>query len=45
VIISNIVAIMAARRAVSAYLRHCFGAELKWDKTAHLHFPPEQGQD
>jgi adsorption protein B len=45
VIISNIVAIMAARRAVSAYLRHCFGADLKWDKTAHLHFPPEQGQD
>lgn len=42
IIVSNTVAIMAARRAVSAYIRHCFGAELKWDKTAHTHFPSEQ---
>ncbi len=38
-IIANIIAIMAARRAVMAYLRHLFGATLRWDKTAHQHFP------
>jgi bacteriophage N4 adsorption protein B len=34
-IIANIIAIMAARRACWAYVRHCLGAPLSWDKTAH----------
>lgn len=38
-IIANIIAVMAARRAVAAYLRHVFGGALRWDKTAHSHFP------
>jgi bacteriophage N4 adsorption protein B len=38
-IIANIIAIMAARRATTAYLRHCFGAPLSWDKTAHHTVP------
>lgn len=38
-LIANIIAIMAARRAVTAYLRHILGAALSWDKTAHSHFP------
>lgn len=38
-IIANIISVMAARRAVAAYLRHVFGAALRWDKTAHSHFP------
>ena len=39
VIIANIIAVMAARRAVAHYIRYCFGADLRWDKTAHRHFP------
>jgi bacteriophage N4 adsorption protein B len=38
-IIANIIAIMAARRACIAYLKHCFGAPLSWDKTAHHNVP------
>lgn len=38
--ISNIIAIMAARRATIAYIRHCLGAPLTWDKTVH-HVVPE----
>jgi bacteriophage N4 adsorption protein B len=38
-LIANIIAIMAARRACMAYIRHCFGAPLQWDKTAHHHIP------
>lgn len=34
-IIANIIAIMAARRACTAYMRHMVGAPLHWDKTAH----------
>jgi bacteriophage N4 adsorption protein B len=34
-LIANIIAIMAARRACVAYLRHCFGSPLPWDKTVH----------
>jgi bacteriophage N4 adsorption protein B len=34
-LIANIIAIMAARRACSAYIRHCFGTPLQWDKTTH----------
>ena len=39
-LISNIIAIMAARRACTAYVRHCLGVPLKWDKTTH-HTVPE----
>jgi bacteriophage N4 adsorption protein B len=45
IIVSNTIAILAARRAVFGYLRHCFGAQLKWDKTAHTHFPTEHHID
>ena len=45
VVISNTVAILAARRAVFGYILYCFGAELKWDKTAHPNFPDEQRSD
>jgi adsorption protein B len=38
--IANIIAIMATRRACVVYARHCFGAPLRWDKTAH-HIVPE----
>lgn len=38
-LISNIIAIMAARRATVAYIRHCFGMPLTWDKTAHHTIP------
>ncbi len=37
--IANIIAIMAARRACIAYIRHCFGAPLVWDKTVHYIIP------
>ncbi len=45
VIVSNTIAVLAARRAVFGYIRHCFGAQLTWDKTAHTHFPTEQHID
>ena len=38
-VISNIIAIMAARRATIAYVRHIWGAPLTWDKTAHHTIP------
>lgn len=34
-VVANIVQMMAARRAVTAYLRHLRGEKLVWDKTAH----------
>jgi len=33
--VANVIAIMAGRRAVSAYVRVLLGGELHWDKTAH----------
>jgi bacteriophage N4 adsorption protein B len=40
VVIANIIAVMAARRAVTNYIRHCIsGRVLRWDKTEHAHFP------
>jgi bacteriophage N4 adsorption protein B len=40
VVIANVIAVMAARRAVTAYIRHCIsGRTLRWDKTEHVHFP------
>jgi len=40
-IVSNVIAILAMRRACTNYLRHCLGAPLTWDKTAH-HFMPDK---
>lgn len=37
--VANIISILAARRACFAYVRHCFGSRLTWDKTTHQHFP------
>jgi bacteriophage N4 adsorption protein B len=34
-VVANIVAMMAARRAMGIYLRHLRGDPLAWDKTAH----------
>ena len=34
-VIGNVIAIMAARRACINYARHCFGVPLRWDKTVH----------
>jgi bacteriophage N4 adsorption protein B len=38
-IIANIIAIMAARRACTTYIRHCRGVPLQWDKTVHHTVP------
>ncbi len=38
-VIANIISIIAARKAITQYLRHCFGGALIWDKTTHTHFP------
>jgi adsorption protein B len=40
-IVSNVIAIMAMRQACTNYLRHCLGAPLTWDKTAH-HVMPDK---
>lgn len=37
--VANIIAIMAARRALFAYIRLLFGTPLIWDKTEHHSFP------
>jgi bacteriophage N4 adsorption protein B len=37
--ISNVIAIMAMRRACTNYVRHCLGAPLTWDKTTHHSMP------
>ncbi len=39
ILIGNIIAIMAGRRAILAYVRTLRGTAVKWDKTAH-HFHP-----
>ncbi len=38
-VVANYIEILAARKAVANYLRHCFGGVLAWDKTDHTHFP------
>lgn len=43
-LIANIVAIVAARKACSTYIRHILGDKLVWEKTAHAHFPGEASQ-
>lgn len=42
-IIANLVALLAARRAIFRYMAMLRGAELRWDKTAH-HFPELAGE-
>jgi bacteriophage N4 adsorption protein B len=37
--VSNIIAIMAGRRALAAYLATLRGAPVRWDKTLHLEHP------
>ncbi|MFN4114036.1 MAG: glycosyl transferase family protein [Sphingomonadaceae bacterium] len=37
--VGNVIAIMAGRRAVAAYIRTLTGAPLQWDKTEHLTHP------
>ena len=44
IFISNIVAIMAGRRALAAYVRSLAGAPPQWDKTAHRDHPAAAGQ-
>ncbi|MGB3753892.1 MAG: glycosyl transferase family protein [Parerythrobacter sp.] len=40
-VVSNIIAIMAGRRAVFAYARTLRGAPVVWDKTAHVAHPAD----
>jgi adsorption protein B len=42
-VIANLIALLAARRAIFRYLAMLRGAELRWDKTAH-HFPTVPGE-
>jgi adsorption protein B len=42
-VIANLIALLAARRAIFRYLAMLRGAELRWDKTAH-HFPTLPGE-
>ena len=37
--LANVIAIMAGRRALVAYVRTLRGAAVTWDKTAHLIHP------
>ncbi len=39
-IISNIISIMAARRAVILYCKYCLGGRMIWEKTHHKIMPP-----
>ncbi len=39
-ITSNIIAILAARRAVILYYKYCFGGTMIWEKTQHDIMPP-----
>lgn len=37
--VANVIAIMAGRRALAAYVRTLFGGPIRWDKTAHVGHP------
>ena len=37
--VANLIAILAGRRALFAYVRSLFGGEVRWDKTAHRDHP------
>ncbi|MEM9257876.1 MAG: glycosyltransferase family 2 protein, partial [Pseudomonadota bacterium] len=39
--LTNIIAIMAGRRALSAYWRTFFGSGIEWDKTSHSRHPAQ----
>lgn len=39
--VTNVIAIMAGRRAVSAYWRTFFGGGIEWDKTSHSRHPAQ----
>jgi len=43
-VVSNVIAMMAARRAIMLYVRHLRGRPLSWDKTAHR-FPDDPAMD
>ncbi|MEM6266289.1 MAG: glycosyltransferase family 2 protein, partial [Pseudomonadota bacterium] len=40
--IANVIAIIAGRRAVTAYARTLLGRRVEWDKTRHAHHPARQ---
>ena len=40
VFVGNLIALLAARRAIFRYVAMLRGARVRWDKTAH-HFPTE----
>jgi adsorption protein B len=40
--VSNVIAIMAGRRAIAAYVGTLRGAEVRWDKTEHTHHPSSE---
>ncbi|MFU7528829.1 glycosyl transferase family protein [Qipengyuania sp. ASV99] len=42
--LTNVVAIMSGRRAVSAYSRTILGAAAQWDKTPHSFHPAQRGK-
>jgi adsorption protein B len=37
--VANIIAIMAGRRAIAAYIASLFSGETKWEKTPHFSHP------
>jgi adsorption protein B len=39
--VTNVISIMAGRRAVSAYWRTFFGGAIQWDKTSHSRHPAQ----
>ena len=39
-LMGNLIAIVAATKALQNYIAYCFGGVLRWDKTTH-HFPPD----
>ncbi len=41
-LVSNVIAIVAARKAIALYVRNCLGEELKWEKTEHFHIPKSE---
>jgi adsorption protein B len=40
---ANVIAILAGRRAISAYIRTLRGEALRWDKTEHGSHPAGSG--
>ena len=42
--VANLIAIMAGRRALAAYIRTLRGHDVLWDKTRHRHHPATEGK-